>query len=64
MIPQWVAKEDLNYSKMWADDPYWLDKLFNMNFKKNAFVGWFDFSDDMSKVTRCDVIDVELADLS
>jgi len=56
MSPRWVEASDLNFAEMWADDPFWMDKL--LRSEKRQFVGWFDFSDDMSRVVRCKVDDV------
>jgi len=56
MTPVWIDQSELNFTKMWADDPFWMNKLLNLRGSK--FVGWFDFSEDMEQVTRCQVEDV------
>lgn len=56
MIPVWIKyPEEIDYTKTWADDEYWLEKLVE---NKKKFVGWFNFSEDMSRVVRCKVYDV------
>ena len=63
MDPRWVEKGDIDYNEMWADDPYWLMKLFALDLDSNVFIGWFDFSEDMNSVKRCQVQDVKRTEL-
>lgn len=58
MRPQWVAEEDIDFSKMWADDEHWFAHLLDGS---KQFVGCFDFSEDMTKVVSFSVQTVERA---
>jgi hypothetical protein len=44
MLPQWYPESDIPYSKMWADDKYWLP-LF---LAGKRFDGVFAFDDESS----------------
>lgn len=51
MAPQWVPRDAIPYSKMWADDKYWLPLVLRGENVKASF----QFSEDGSKVLRYDI---------
>jgi 8-oxo-dGTP pyrophosphatase MutT (NUDIX family) len=58
MAPLWVERAGIDYSTMWADDPWWMDKMFELDLTRSAFIGWFNFTEDMARVVQCQVKDV------
>lgn len=38
MNPKWFSLEDIPFSKMWADDEYWLPEVLNGNLTRGVFV--------------------------
>lgn len=42
MKPEWFNYDDIPYSKMWPDDPYWMPLLL----ENEQFIGRFDYDDD------------------
>jgi 8-oxo-dGTP diphosphatase / 2-hydroxy-dATP diphosphatase len=43
MRPKWMSTNDIDYSKMWPDDKFWVP---NYCLKGKRFIGRFDYDDD------------------
>lgn len=49
MKPQWFARADIPYDKMWADDPYWLSRVLDGECLQGEF--WFDADKKLLRYT-------------